>query len=1089
MITPISGVLAPSEVHDHFWGYDDRTYIGVGQTHSFYSNYSNVFYAFWGTEHGGIAAYDYVWVYMMSYDGVTWFGRNATSSYGNFTYLPSDAGISNTIEYDGLENADFYLSPNGSILYSVFLDTLHGGAVPDVNYRVYDVLSNGRLSLRIEEMDIALPVVGAIDEPINCINVVVDNESRPYIAAEYVDATNTFNNVWIHRGSYTNGSWISHTSRNSWLGDITGSAVDELFYVDLFNTGDGKTRTGIGRGVSMLVHWDNVNGIGENLDTDLAINYYDGAGWDVDGLGALGMEDNEGDWNDRIVWMAQSGNISAIVVQTENFGGNLVRLEMAFKEGKNSWQNNTVLSFNIDGDGEGANRGLFDCAIGMDNQTDFVVVWVVCAENGGGGNETMWYRRGNALQIMENATWTWQTDIVEWQTIPEPNIFDSQSFHGGQAGGNGFTPYNVPLTYLWQYDTNGEVWIDWIFTESNGGLSLPAEHLNSTLYDHLGNVVDEWIFEGEVYDLVSYIDNATSFYVNTTDGRHNIEFHWNNATEELWIDVDPSDQFTVGLASSEFERTGTITRLLWRFIPDRNILDSEDNQWDYFIENSDMNYNASATLGFTTNIYNLGGFTYYTFTGDGGRVVGGHPFEIYATNGTEGSSARAEQIYRKLQHSHFLIEIDMDNEWDGASGEFDIDAGIGFVDIGIDYLLNGTWELGHYVRLYVQDSDVGHHNLGNDHDWIEWSVDWYNYNPTAGSIQNIASDLIYSNHWGYDNENLTPDYHNRTSAQLWVDLWFDRTNASTTIAGQVNAMYHGMREHGSSWWFGYGDFQPMKSDYGNALFLDDLYDEGRNVTDSLKFDLMRLFVEVGKVADADGDDETWTITAIENFNRKYADDRMQGIDQPAFEETLVLDMPMFQSMNPLIRAIDGISRSIWQGALGFQKILWGAMDTFFQWVGFGEGFFSRITAFVLLIPEIFTTIMENLAEAMVGLVEYVDDVFTMVVQMLPEFVIGMGWLTETILDYWGIIADLFNGTLLPFSIIQDLQLGDWIRFGIALLPTWEMFSIIFDNDPARKLKERVEFYSSLFNGTLNFLRGLIVFLQGLVGTIMDILPL
>jgi hypothetical protein len=814
-------------------------------------------------------------------------------------------------------------------------------------------------------------------------------------------------------------------------------------------------------------------------DTELmqtAVNYFDGAGWDVYDLDIFPLGDTENDWADHCWDFGSVGNISILVKQTEN-GNNNISLSMGTRVGKDDWGNYSSVATEYPGD---AGSVQIHPKLGVGENRHFVVVWNIHHPD----NDTVWYRGG---QVQLNGSVTWDYAEVEWQTWEKTDTWEYTDLSSGMSE---VLPVNVPLSMIYDDKTADEIFHDYIFPLGNGELQIPATHLNTTLYGPNGEpfIDGDYIFEGEVYTLESYVENATSFYLNTTDTRHDIRFNWDNSTSENWISVDPADQFTIGLAHSEFERTGNITRLLWRFIPDRSIIDAENSSWAYYIENEDMDYNTTGDLGFDTNIYNLGGLTYYTFTGDGNRTIGGQPFEIYATNGTEGSSARAEQIYRKLQSIHFLVEIDMDNEWDGVNGEFDIDPVVGFVDIGIDYRLNSTWVQGFYVRLYVQDANVGHHNLGNDHDWVEWSVDWYNYDPGTGTQQNFRSGLIYSNHWGYENENLTPDYHNRTSSQIWVDLWFDRSNASTTVAGQVNAMYHGMREHGSSWWFGYGDFQPMISDYGNALMLDDLYDEGGNITDSMKFDLMRVYLEVGKVADADGDDETWLIRSVENFNRKQAEDRMAGIEQPAFEETLVLDMPMFQSMNPLIRAIDGLSRSIWLGALGFQKILWGALDSFFAWAGFGEGFFSRITEFIMTLPDILITLMEFMPILLIEMAEIIESVFAAIVLMIPLYTISLGTMVETIIDYWQILSQMLNGQILPFDIIRDIQLGDWINFGITMLPTYEIFMIIFDNDPGRRAEERMSFYSKLFGGMINFLRGMVTLLQQIVQTIMEIIP-
>jgi len=93
------------------------------------------------------------------------------------------------------------------------------------------------------------------------------------------------------------------------------------------------------------------------------------------------------------------------------------------------------------------------------------------------------------------------------------------------------------------------------------------------------------------------------------------------------------------------------------------------------------------------------------------------------------------------------------------------------------------------------------------------------------------------------------------------------------------------------------------------------------------------------------------------------------------------------------------------------------------------------------------------------------------------------------LSYWTQFTNIFSGGgIFPIDIIQDIQLGDWIRAGFAMLPAWEMFSIIFADDPGKKLKERVEFYSLIFNGLINFVKGAINFMQSFIQTIMEIIP-
>jgi hypothetical protein len=1064
-------VQAEQIAHDLVAGGDIDIDSPPWNTITFYSNYSRRFYAFF--EHdllvGGFTTF-----YVHSIDGITWSDP--------IRLFEPDVGQMYT---QSTGKIDFYLEPNGRYVHIAVIYT--PGSPNQMEYAKRELFMNGSLGYLGQALSTPISVWNTVPagtmEVNKEVDIYLDNESYAYISFTMLDAGGFEwgGIIWSDYPIPDNGSWgVGDYTYLQWQ-DEFGNLWDDDWKTTVTGTWDEATEKGVGRGV----HWmqTHENSLASNLEVSAsAFNYFNGSGWiNHDGSGDSSMWDHEGgDWADNTHDIAFIGNIT-IIVKQEEFGNSNISLGYSSRVGGGDWSNGVRrISDRVPGD---AGNVTYAPHIGIDENRNIVIVWNQHHPD----NDTVWYRHG---VVEYDGTITWTSNQTLWQQWENVGAWDYQLVGSGMAEP---LPEGVPLSLIFADNNLDILYHDYIFPLEGEELSLPAYHLNSTLKDANGNIigedgVDNWIFEKEVYTLESYVENVTSFFINTTDSRHEILFMFDNSTSEMSIQVDPGDQFTIGLVHTEVERFGNVSRLLWRFVPDRSIIDSLNNTWGYNATNSDMSFSASGSLGIQTHFYNLGGFTDYTFTGDGGRIAGGHPFEIFATNGTDGSSARAEQIYRKLQGSHFLIEIDMDNEWEGGD-HFDIDPGVGFVDIGIDYRLNASWVPGFYVRLYVQDADVGHHAGANDHNWVEWSVDWYNYDPGTGTQQNFRSGLIYSNHWGYDNENLTPDYHNRTSSQLWVDLWFDRTNASTTVAGQVNAQYHGMREHGSAWWFGYGAFQPMISDYGNALMLDDLYDEGGNVTDSMKFDLMRLYVEVGKVANpADGDDETWTIRAIENFNRKQAEDRMQGIEQPAFEETLVLDMPMYQSNNPLIRAIDGISTAIWAGALGFQKIVWAALDSFFEWAGFGAGFFSQITAFVMMIPDLFVELMDSMGLAITHLINMIDAMFGMVLSILPEFVMGLTWLSGSIIDYIDTFVSLINGGLLDFSLIEDLQLGDWVRAGFAMLPTWEAIIIMESSDPAKKAKERIDFYGGLFNGALRFIRGFIVFMQQAISTIMDILP-
>ena len=64
-----------------------------------------------------------------------------------------------------------------------------------------------------------------------------------------------------------------------------------------------------------------------------------------------------------------------------------------------------------------------------------------------------------------------------------------------------------------------------------------------------------------------------------------------------------------------------------------------------------------------------------------------------------------------------------------------------------------------------------------------------------------------------------------------------------------------------------------------------------------------------------------------------------------------------------------------------------------------------------------------------------------------------------------------------------------MSFGVTMLPFYEIWTIIWSKDVSGKLKERFEFYSALFGGLLNFLRGMVIFMAELVQAIRSFLPI
>lgn len=497
------------------------------------------------------------------------------------------------------------------------------------------------------------------------------------------------------------------------------------------------------------------------------------------------------------------------------------------------------------------------------------------------------------------------------------------------------------------------------------------------------NMTDDWIFMGEVYKLILTGNNTDYANVTFTDGYHNITFEYYNASNRFTILTE--DELVVGLINGEATETDIDNQTIyceiaWTFILEKNIVDYDDCIFQFTAQNRTMTNRTVATVysNISThyNIYNLGGKIYYEFGGDGARITGGDAFELEATNGTIYSNATAYVVFRKLQHMHMMFSVSLDNEMSGDN--LVVEHG-GYIKGGFDYRIGGEWVTGWNYVINIDDAEVGTNFGGTNYDasWIRLQVKWFNQNDL------IKTDYIYTYHEGYDKDSMPVD---RNDFRLWVDLWFNRMNASTVIGGRVNAYYFGMKELGT-WWFGYGDFRPVKGNVTSSMFFDELKDDSSNVINCKVVGLVRAWVQVRKIPNADTDDDTWSIREYNILNFKLASDRMEGVDTPIFVETKEITMPQTGFLQPLYKAISNIGNAVTQSIFNVAKLMIGAVDTFLVYMGLPSGTFSTMMNLVMIQ---FTTI-----------IGYLEIITTQITNML----LVMGYMITAVGSFMGMIID------------------------------------------------------------------------------------
>lgn len=537
-----------------------------------------------------------------------------------------------------------------------------------------------------------------------------------------------------------------------------------------------------------------------------------------------------------------------------------------------------------------------------------------------------------------------------------------------------------------------------------------------------------WLFKGEVYNLTAVMNNTDIAAFNFTDGVHTMLFYYNNFTKSQRLYVYNAtgtlvnENVVTGISTSK-SYNETETTISYKFILNLNIVDSQ-NKTVYY----ELSYCNSTTYSplivvsnpsdLSFNIYNLGGLVSYVLSGDGNRVSGGSPFEIYATNSSlvNGTMAYSEMIYRRLQSVHMLVELNTDNKIEADHLEPLVN--VGYYEVGFDYKLDGheedEWLTGWSARVYISEINVGTYGASSDSAYTALTVLWYNRGDFVRGDQ-----YLYSYHWGYD-KTAFPTH--RESITFWADLWFDKANSSTVFGGRINTEYYGYYEDGSSWWFGYGGFRPLMGNVTASMVFGNVIDDDGNILSSKNIGLVRVWEKVAKTASA-GDADTYTVKPFQVFSLKVAQDRMDGIDTPVFIEPKQLNLGGYSIFDPLLGAFGGIGSVISGALFGMGKVMIGGIDTILSWVGLPYGTFSGFVNFVMII---FTSLIGSMA----NVISMISKSLTLITTFLTTIITFVDYIISIIL-FFGV--DIFSIPLQIIALFIAVLNGGIINFyGITL---------------------------------------------------------
>jgi hypothetical protein len=953
-----------------------------------YSNYSNQFYSIfsyigvgWGQE--GI-------MYSRSADGMGWINTSTFPSV-----FPSIGSLGRGM---GLgREMDFYMTPDGRYIYyageEYGTDDLWWGKVGIDNI-------TGNLYTIVDSTQILDGIYGGGVDPIwgtkkveDEYSIVVDKENYVYIGMEV---------GWSGQKTYL---VIKSNAPDSFTFESFGDSWG-IEFEWIANGGANPDNTEMH---GQLFPYHNEEDIG------IVWGYYQNAGtqelhrtlwydnstddWITMG-GSIFNDDEGGDWGDDNWGLGWSSDLTVIFKQHESNPESWIGLEAKYLNHiTNTWENQTQISFDLSGDA-GSERfyPLVEVREGI-NAVNFI--WALQ------GNGTIWYRRMYPNGTLEA--------IQELETNLDNNILHAYFSSGGRGLGPMPVSWLVDEAKIPEYPNQGDFILHNYVTFLEDDWELPYQYLNTTLESDGWVLDDEWIFMGERYLFTSYTIGATTFELFFNDGydTHTIRMEFYNESERLVTSNDERDEFVTGLYFSNYTimNDNVTQEIVWGWIPDKNIVDDVDVLVYYTITNEDFDVSTTALTGISFHIYNLGGFVSYDFYGVAGRITGGEPFELYCENGTN-VYAYAETIFRRLQHVHFLAELDYDPTW--TVNHWDDFSGGGWITYGIDYRINSTWVEGWECQIYIQESQVGHFGVAKDASFIRMNVEWYNRGVK------IKENTIYAYSYGYypagGNES------SRTTFNFWVDLWFNKMNSSSVVGGRVNAYQYGMRQEG--WWM-WSSVAPVIGNVTASMFFDDLRDGNNNVTTVRNIELMRFRASINRTV---AWDSRWYLYPYEVFNYKTADDRMEGVDTPVFVETTVIDMPKTGFVAPIVKAIQGISTAISKAMFNMVKLLIGALDTLLVDILHSPVSMSQMIDWIMIQGQYITEYLSTVLLYVSQMLEVFSQMITFVVSIITYFTNVIIWVLVNVVPFplhviRFIIAIINGNTYTIGGMTWDLTVG------------------------------------------------------------------
>jgi len=446
--------------------------------------------------------------------------------------------------------------------------------------------------------------------------------------------------------------------------------------------------------------------------------------------------------------------------------------------------------------------------------------------------------------------------------------------------------------------------------------------------------------------------------------------------------------------------------------------------------------------------------------GYSGHLPGGDIFDLYAYSNTTSSYVAANATFRLLQHVKMLPVFTFNASHRSAT-----------IFYSFDFCINHSWVEGLTIQLSPFVAEFG------DHRYLELRV--------HARYGLYGDPLVSDNVFMYHSSNASE----WSECRFWVDLWFNRINASTTMGARINAYYYPMQDNSPWWlrWLSGSNWGVLANSTKQFGAFANILDITGNVSSTKNIDLVRVRVRLEANPIYWGGSPLEQYVEIRNnevFDLTFSSKPFVGIQTPPWDETRLPAMQQGGFLGALWSGLQRlgamIAEALGPSMLSFWNVFVSFLDTVAGWAGFPGGFstllswvgsfwtwmVSSIGYLVTLLTTIFTTV---LGPTLTKFLNLIASVFTQWISIVQTF------------------FSFLDGTFTAgFHVWDELNIAAWITIGAILYPMYLIF--LWDQKGMEAVIGQITFIKDVIFTLAHFFLAVAQWFVALIGRIIESIP-